>query len=98
MENRIFKDGKILIEGKEFDPSVGISEVELIPENVLRLYNNLKYVFKEAKEIKEKNPNQLVKVYRDNQGREIKVWLNDKNLGKMKKYIKELEDEWGLGE
>ena len=48
MENRIFKDGKISINGKEFDPSIGISEVELIPESVLRLYNNLKYVLKKA--------------------------------------------------
>lgn len=98
MESKDFKLGKLLINGEVFDPSVGIKELRLVPKDVLKLYSNLKYILNDARNTKEKNPNQLRKTYKDNHGRKIKVLLADFYLDSMEEYIKKLEKEWRLAE
>lgn len=98
MENRIFKDGKILINGKEVDISRGIPESRVIPDEVVKLYNLSKYILGLAKIEKEKVIGVDRETFDDLKGKEIKLRLGNDLLEEMEKDKKRLAKEWGLGE
>lgn len=98
MENRIFKDGKISIKGKEVDISRGIPESRVIPDEVVKLYNLSKYILGLAKIEKEKVIGVDRETFDDLKGKEIKLRLGNDLLEEMEKDKKRLAKEWGLGE
>lgn len=98
MENRIFKDGKILINGKEVDISRGIPEARVIPDEVVKLYNLSKYILGLAKIEKEKVIGVDRETFDDLKGKEIKLRLSNDLLEEMEKDKKRLAKEWGFKE
>lgn len=98
MENRIFKDGKILIKGKEVDISRGIPESRVIPDEVVKLYNLSKYILGLAKIEKEKVIGVDRETFDDLKGKEIKLRLSNDLLEEMEKDKKRLAKEWGFKE
>lgn len=98
MENKNFRDGKISINGNDIDMSKGFTEVRVIPDEVVKLYNLSKYILGLAKIEKEKVIGVDRETFDDLKGKEIKLRLGNDLLEEMEKDNKRLAKEWGFKE
>ena len=98
MQSKKLKDGKITISGNEIDMSKGISEIRVIPEEVVMLYNLEKYILNDAKKRKEKTVGLDRETFEDKKGKEIKLIFSSEALKEMEEHKEKLAEDWRLKE
>ena len=98
MQSKKLKDGKITIGGNEFDISKGISEIRVVPEEVVMLYNLEKYILNDAKKRKQKTIGIDRESFEDKKGKEIKLKFTTEALKEMEEHQRKLAKDWRLEE